>query len=123
MKKTIRWIIGIIVIALVLIVVYTTYIGAVSEGWRSGLLQKFSRHGRWTHSYDGELATAGAGGSQQGGKGQSDYVWHFTVMEPELIEKIEKVQPTTPVKLYYKDKKNPQGLAADHLEKSLSKKE
>ncbi len=53
-KKFFRWIIAILVIVLA-VFVYLKYFYTYSEGYRSGLLQKFSRKGIVFKTYEGEM--------------------------------------------------------------------
>jgi hypothetical protein len=61
-KKTLRWLTTIFV-ALLLLFFYWKYFYTYSDGYRAGLLQKFSRKGAIFKTYEGELILSSVTGS------------------------------------------------------------
>lgn len=74
----------------------TTY----SDGYRVGYVQKFSKKGFVSPSWEGELALPGLIRKGDGVTG----VWSFSVEhdKPELIEELSKLDGTELVKLHYR---------------------
>lgn len=70
--------------------VHTVY----SDGYRDGIVRKFSDKGVWFKTYEGELALDGAGGAI--GK------WDFTVSDTAVIEELKNIPPGQRVRLHYK---------------------
>jgi hypothetical protein len=61
-RKFFRWMISLIVIILI-IFFYWKYFYTYSDGYRAGLLQKFSRKGTIFKTYEGELVLSSVGGN------------------------------------------------------------
>ncbi len=61
-KKILRWIIFLIILGLA-IFVYLKYFYTYSDGYRAGLLQKFSRKGTIFKTYEGELVLSSVTGT------------------------------------------------------------
>lgn len=77
-----------------------------SEGYRDGVVQKFSlrNRGLWK-THEGELATAGFGGSHSEKVGQSGGVaantFSFSVLDPDVVKEMNELPPDSYVRLYY----------------------
>src|SRR5215212_166016 len=69
--------------ALVLTGLYTAFMlwWPYSEGERAGVLQKFSKRGWVCKTYEGELALYIVGG-------MSPQIWHFSVRDPAVAERL-----------------------------------
>jgi len=62
-RKVLLWLAALIIIILV-ITVYWKYFYTYSEGYRAGLLQKFSRKGTVFKTYEGELILSSVSGNK-----------------------------------------------------------
>ncbi len=94
--------IGLIIVVLGILAVYTNY----SQGYRSGIIMKMSRKGVLIKTYEGQLNTGGFSGDVSGGD-MTSMIWNFSVRssEKEVIRSIEEaVDRGKRVKLYYKEK-------------------
>lgn len=61
---------------------------SVSDGTRTGTVTKFSKKGLMVKSWEGELLL---GGVRQGTSGSVANVWQFTVLKPDIAEKMESL--------------------------------
>jgi hypothetical protein len=62
-KKILRWLAALLLLILV-IFVYWKYFYTYSDGYRAGLLQKFSRKGAIFKTYEGELVLSSVAGNK-----------------------------------------------------------
>jgi hypothetical protein len=88
-RKIILWI-GVILIIFLGIFFYWKYFYTYSEGFRAGLLQKFSRKGTIFKTYEGELVLSSV-------SGRSDVViasekFFFSVTDQELAHNLDTLQ-------------------------------
>lgn len=65
---------------------YWFYVNKYADGYRDGLLQKFSRKGNIFKTYEGELLMSGFG--QRNGTFQSQY-FYFSVTDPKVAADLE----------------------------------
>ena len=96
MKKAI----GLITLLLILFIggyFYWFYANKYADGYRDGLLQKFSRKGNIFKTYEGELLMSGFG--QRNGNFQSQY-FYFSVSDPKVANDLEE-NLGKKVKLHY----------------------
>jgi hypothetical protein len=72
-----------------------------SEGYRDGVIQKFSYKGFIWDTYEGELGYLGfgTGSRKRHTNGES---WDFTVRDPEVAKKINKIPAGSIVRLHYR---------------------
>ena len=79
------WLLGSLVGAILLIVLYTLFMlwWSYSEGERAGVLQKFSKRGWICKTYEGELAMYVVGGV-------APQIWNFSVRDEAVAEELMK---------------------------------
>jgi hypothetical protein len=84
-----RWIAASIVLLLIVVTgyVYWYYYNPYSDGYREGVLQKFSRKGNVFKTYEGEMIQLGFG--QRGAAINSQY-YYFSVDDVALADSLEK---------------------------------
>lgn len=100
--KRILVLVGLIIIVLMALAVFSNY----SNGYRSGIIMKMSRKGYVIKTYEGQLNTGGFSGDVSGGD-MTSMIWNFSVRasDKNVIQKIEEaVDKGKRVKLYYKEK-------------------
>jgi hypothetical protein len=100
MKKIFYWILF-IVLLLIGVFIYMKYFYTYSEGYRAGLLQKFSRKGTVFKTYEGELILSSV-------SGRSDVViasekFFFSVTDKSLATSMDTLQGRTVI-IHYKQK-------------------
>jgi hypothetical protein len=98
MTRKIKLILAAIVATPVVVVVLYTWAAlnfAYSEGYRSGVLQKFSRKGWICKTYEGELA-------QFVVPGLAPQIWEFSVRDRGVAHQIDEVQGKK-VTLHYRE--------------------
>lgn len=88
-KKTLKWAAFLIVIA-ALIFVYFQYFYTYSDGYRAGLLQKFSHKGTIFKTYEGEIILSSV-------SGRNDVViasekFFFSVTDSKLAQALDTLQ-------------------------------
>ncbi len=84
-----KWIAASIILILVVVVgyMYWFYYNPYSDGYREGVLQKFSRKGNVFKTYEGEMIQLGFG--QRGAAINSQY-YYFSVDDVQLADTLEK---------------------------------
>lgn len=84
-----KWIAALIVLILVVVAgyMYWFYYNPYSDGYREGVLQKFSRKGNVFKTYEGEMIQLGFG--QRGAAINSQY-YYFSVDDVQLADTLEK---------------------------------
>lgn len=84
-----RWIAASVVVILIAVTgyVYWYYYNPYSDGYREGVLQKFSRKGNVFKTYEGEMIQLGFG--QRGAAINSQY-YYFSVDDVQLADTLEK---------------------------------
>ncbi|HOF19635.1 MAG TPA: hypothetical protein PLO24_00130 [Bacteroidales bacterium] len=88
-KKVVRWIIALLVMATA-VFVYVNYFHTFSEGYRAGTLQKFSRKGVIFKTYEGELILSGAGAENE--IIISPEKFSFTMVNKDLVRQFDTLQ-------------------------------
>ena len=80
-SKLILW--GILLLPVVLFTLYTLLVlnWSYSDGWRSGVLQKFSRKGWVCKTWEGELAMTTV-------PGVAPTIWLFSVRDDEVAQRV-----------------------------------
>lgn len=95
-----RKIIGLVILILVVVIggyIYWYYYNPFSEGYREGVLQKFSRKGNIFKTYEGEVIQLGFG--QRGTTFNAQY-FYFSVKDVDLADSLEDCLGKR-VKLHY----------------------
>jgi hypothetical protein len=88
-KKFYTW--AIIVLALVFAVfIYWKYYFTYSEGYRAGLLQKFSKRGNIFKTWEGEIILSSVKSNQNVALASEKF--EFSVTEPAVVEKLTKME-------------------------------
>jgi hypothetical protein len=105
-RKFFRWLISLLVIGLI-IFFYMKYFYTYSDGYRAGLLQKFSRKGTIFKTYEGELILS----SVAGNTGTNSAViasekFYFSVRSDSLANRFDTLQGR-PVIVHYHQKNAP----------------
>ncbi len=93
-----------VVLGAVLLAGYVLGCTNQSDGYRDGVIQKFSRKRTWgfIKTWEGELALPGYGGSHsRGGSGQGAATWEFSVADTPITDEIKAMPPDAYVRLYY----------------------
>jgi hypothetical protein len=105
-KKFFRWMMSLIVIGLI-IFFYVKYYYTYSDGYRAGLLQKFSRKGTIFKTYEGELILS----SVTGNMGTNSAViasekFYFSVKLDSLASRLDTLQGRSVI-VHYRQKNAP----------------
>jgi hypothetical protein len=105
-KKILKWLVALIVLIL-LFVFYWKYFYTYSDGYRAGLLQKFSRKGTIFKTYEGELVLSSVSGSS----GNSNTViasekFFFSVNSDSLAARLDTLQGRSVI-VHYRQKNSP----------------
>ena len=100
MKKVIKWLLIIIVI-IGFSVIYWKYFYTYSEGYRAGLLQKFSNKGALFKTYEGEIILSSVSSNRDVTLASEKFL--FTVINKSLIRQFDTLQGL-PVIVHYRQK-------------------
>ena len=101
MKKYVGWFILILVVILAAFI-YWKYIFTYSDGYRAGLLQKFSRKGVVFKTYEGEMILSSVRSSADIALASEKFL--FSVPVTEVAKKLDQIQGEYIV-IHYKEKK------------------
>ena len=88
-KKFFRWIITILVIVLA-VFIYIKYFYTYSEGYRAGLLQKFSKKGIIFKTYEGEMILSSVATNKEIAIASEKFF--FTMINKDLIRQFDTLQ-------------------------------
>jgi hypothetical protein len=88
-KKFFRWVIFLIVILLG-IFIYWRYFYTYSEGYRAGLLQKFSNKGTFIKTYEGEMILSSVASNKDVAIASEKFL--FTVVNKDIIRQFDTLQ-------------------------------
>jgi len=99
-KKVLKWTAFVIVIFLG-IFIYWKYFYTYSEGYRAGLLQKFSSKGTIFKTYEGELILSSISSNQDVTLASEKF--SFTVINKEIVQQLDMLQGEMVI-LHYKEK-------------------
>lgn len=102
-KKVLKWLLVLIVI-LVGAFIYWKYFYTYSEGYRAGLLQKFSHKGSIFKTYEGEMILSSVSSNQNVAIASEKFL--FTMTNKSLIRQFDTLQGQ-PVIVHYKQKNAP----------------
>ena len=102
-KKILRWVI--IVIAIIVIsMIYVKYFYTYSEGYRAGLLQKFSHKGAIFKTYEGEIILSSISSNRDVAIASEKFL--FSVTNKSLVRQFDTLQGQ-PVIVHYRQKNAP----------------
>ena len=102
-KKILRWIIAVIVL-IVISIIYVKYFYTYSEGYRAGLLQKFSHKGAIFKTYEGEMILSSVSSTRDVAIDSDKFL--FSVVNKSLIRQFDTLQGQ-PVIVHYRQKNAP----------------
>ena len=88
-KKFFRWIISLLIIFLA-VFIYIKYFYTYSEGYRAGLLQKFSKKGVIFKTYEGEMILSSVATSKEIAIASEKFF--FTMINKDLIRQFDTLQ-------------------------------
>jgi hypothetical protein len=103
LRKFFMWLTTIVVIILI-IFVYVKYFYTYSDGYRAGLLQKFSRKGNVFKTYEGELILSSVSGNNNTIIASEKFL--FSVTNDSLAARLDTLQGRNVI-LHYKQKHSP----------------
>jgi hypothetical protein len=105
-RKLIKWIISLLVIVLI-IFFYWKYFYTYSDGYRAGLLQKFSRKGTIFKTYEGELVLSSVSGSSGNNSAViASEKFYFSVRLDSLAARLDTLQGRSVI-VHYRQKNAP----------------
>jgi len=102
-KKILRWVIAVIVL-IVISIIYVKYFYTYSEGYRAGLLQKFSHKGAIFKTYEGEIILSSVSSSRDVALASEKFL--FSVTNKSLVRQFDTLQGQ-PVIVHYRQKNAP----------------
>ena len=88
-KKFLRWLLFLIVISLA-IFIYFKYFFTYSEGYRAGLLQKFSNKGMIFKTYEGEMILSSVASTREVALASEKFL--FSVTNKDIIRQFDTLQ-------------------------------
>jgi len=95
-----KWTLSILVIFLV-IFIYWKYFYTYSEGYRAGLLQKFSSKGTIFKTYEGEMILSSVASSREVALASEKFL--FTMINKDLIRTFDTIQGEMVI-VHYREK-------------------
>jgi len=102
-KKIIKWMLFLIVI-IGGIIIYWKYFYTYSEGYRAGLLQKFSNKGAIFKTYEGELILSSVSSTTNVAIASEKFL--FSVINKSIVRKFDTIQGRMVI-VHYKQKNKP----------------
>lgn len=108
-KKVLKWTAFLIVVA-VIIFVYFQYFYTYSEGYRAGLLQKFSHKGSIFKTYEGELILSSISSNRDVALASEKFL--FTLTNKNLIRSLDTLQGRNII-VHYRQKNSSLFLRGD----------
>ena len=102
-KKILKWVIAVIVL-IVISTIYVKYFYTYSEGYRAGLLQKFSHKGAIFKTYEGEIILSSVSSNRDVPLASEKFL--FSVTNKSLIRQFDTLQGQ-PVIVHYMQKNAP----------------
>jgi len=100
LKKTL-WIILALLVVILGIFIYGKYYFTYSEGYRAGLLQKFSHKGNFFKTYEGELILSSIESNKNATIASEKF--YFSVPDKRIAEQLMKLEGSN-VALHYTEK-------------------
>ena len=102
-KKILRWIIAVIVL-IVISIIYVKYFYTYSEGYRAGLLQKFSHKGAIFKTYEGEMILSSVSSTRDVAIASDKFL--FSVVNKSLVRQFDTLQGQSVI-VHYRQKNAP----------------
>ena len=102
-KKILSWVIAVVVL-IVISIIYVKYFYTYSEGYRAGLLQKFSHKGAIFKTYEGEMILSSVSSTRDVAIASDKFL--FSVVNKSLIRQFDTLQGQ-PVIVHYRQKNAP----------------
>ncbi len=102
-RKVLKWT-AFLIVAAVLIFVYFQYFYTYSEGYRAGLLQKFSHKGSIFKTYEGELILSSVQSTKDVALASEKFF--FTLVNRDLIRTFDTLQGQNVI-VHYRQKNSP----------------
>ncbi|MCE5346068.1 MAG: hypothetical protein LLG13_07255 [Bacteroidales bacterium] len=102
-KKIFKWFLFLVVL-LAGIFVYWKYFYTYSEGYRAGLLQKFSNKGVFFKTYEGELILSSVSTNKEVAIASEKF--HFTVTNKTLVRQFDTLQGEMVI-VHYREMNSP----------------
>jgi len=99
-KKVFKWLLSLVIIFLVFFI-YWKYFYTYSEGYRAGLLQKFSNKGTIFKTYEGEMILSSVASTRDIALASEKFL--FTVTNKSLIRQFDTLQGENVI-IHYKQK-------------------
>jgi len=99
-KKFLRWTLTIILIIGILFI-YWKYFYTYSEGYRAGLLQKFSSKGTFVKTYEGEMILSSVSSNREVALASEKFL--FTLSNKNLVRQFDTLQGEMVI-VHYKQK-------------------
>jgi hypothetical protein len=99
-KKVFKWLLSLVIIFLVFFI-YWKYFYTYSEGYRAGLLQKFSNKGTFIKTYEGEMILSSVASTRDIALASEKFL--FTVTNKSLIRQFDTLQGENVI-IHYKQK-------------------
>ena len=88
-KRVFRWLVTITIVLFVLFI-YWQYFYTYSEGYRAGLLQKFSNKGTFFKTYEGEMILSSVSSTSNVAIASEKFL--FSVVNKELVPQFDTLQ-------------------------------
>jgi len=88
-KRVLKWLVTLIIIFLAGFI-YWKYFYTYSEGYRAGLLQKFSHKGTFIKTYEGEMILSSVASTRDIALASEKFL--FTVINDDLIRQFDTLQ-------------------------------
>lgn len=89
LRNFFKWLISLIVIVIIIFVIWK-YFYTYSDGYRAGLLQKFSRKGTLFKTYEGELVLSSVGGNNSAVIASEKF--YFSVTADSLAARLDTLR-------------------------------
>ena len=102
-KKILRWFIAVIVL-IVISLIYVKYFYTYSEGYRAGLLQKFSHKGAIFKTYEGEMILSSVSSTRDVTIASDKFL--FSVVNKSLVRQFDTLQGQSVI-VHYRQKNAP----------------
>ncbi|OFY56990.1 MAG: hypothetical protein A2X04_04130 [Bacteroidetes bacterium GWF2_41_9] len=99
-KKIMKWTLAIVIIFLA-IFIYWKYFYTYSEGYRAGLLQKFSSKGTIFKTYEGEMILSSVASSRDVALASEKFL--FTMKNKDLVRTFDTIQGEMVI-VHYREK-------------------
>lgn len=99
-KKVLKWI-AFFVILIIVIFVYWQYFYTYSEGYRAGLLQKFSNKGTIFKTYEGEIILSSISSTRDVALASEKF--YFSLINKKLVRSFDTLQGQNVI-VHYKQK-------------------